>query len=206
MKTVNVYKLTSQALTTYNGFQYKVGVPTIRTSGEGPLCTSGWLHCYTDPLLALLMNPIHAAIHCPRLWFAEALAPLKDDGDGGTKIGTRQLTLIREISYVPLTTEQVVTFGIICAQQVCCEPQWQAWAENWLTGKDRSANAAYAIYTAAADAADAAANAAAYAAAAAANAAHAVANAAAAAAGNSSILPNALADLKKKWPILATIR
>ena len=53
------YKLTNQEMQTHNGFQWELG-EWQETSGEGGLCGPGWLHYYSDPLLAVLLNPIHA--------------------------------------------------------------------------------------------------------------------------------------------------
>ena len=54
------YKLTTQDLTTYNYTKWVLN-EWKETSGTGKLCTEGWLHCYTSPLLAILLNPIHAS-------------------------------------------------------------------------------------------------------------------------------------------------
>ena len=36
-----------------------------------PFALAGWLHCYSDPLLAVLLNPIHGNYDNPRLFEAE---------------------------------------------------------------------------------------------------------------------------------------
>ena len=61
---MKLYKLTDEKMQTYNGFQWVLG-ETHETNGEGNLCGPGWLHAYTDPLLAILLNPIHANISNP---------------------------------------------------------------------------------------------------------------------------------------------
>ena len=178
------YKLVNQQLTTFNGCQWKIGIPK-ETSGEGDLCSSGWLHYYHDPLLAVLLNPIHADIHNPRLFTCLVEGGQKDDR--GLKGGCTKLTLIKEIPLPVVTKNQKIAFGILCAQQVYSDNGgvWDNWAEKWLSGEDRSeksrvdaadADAAYASY---------AANAAAYAAYAAADAAYAAAAAYAASEKNS---------------------
>ena len=198
------YKLVNQQLTTFNGCQWKIGIPK-ETSGEGDLCSSGWLHYYHDPLLAVLLNPIHADIHNPRLFTCLVEGGQKDDR--GLKGGCTKLTLIEEIPLPVVTKNQKIAFGILCAQQVYSDNGgvWDNWAEKWLSGEDRSeksrvdaadadaayaAAAAYASYAAANAAAYAsyaanAANAAAYAAYAAADAAYAAAAAYAASEKNS---------------------
>ena len=155
-----VYKLTDQNLQTYRGFQYQIGVPAV-ANGIGELCGPGWLHAYSHPLLALLLNPIHANIQNPRLWRAKAKAPVKDDK--GRKLGTSELMVLEELVIPSLTLEQRLTFGILCAKIVFKNTTWEKWADGWLQGVNRTAAAAYAATAAAATAATAAAAAAAYA-------------------------------------------
>ena len=50
-----------------------------------------------------------------------------------------------------------VNFAIRCAKKVYTEPTWNAWADKWLDGSDRTKESAYAAYAAAADATPAAA-------------------------------------------------
>ena len=134
-----VYKLTNQNLQTHGGYQWEPGVAR-ETDGEGNLCGPGWLHYYHDPLLAVLLNPIHADIEDPILWEAEAEGAHKDDN--GLKGGCTRLTLIRQIDLPQFTTEQRIRFGILCAKAACADPAWNAWADRWLSGADMSVDAA----------------------------------------------------------------
>jgi len=136
-----VYKLTDQKMQTHGGCQWEPGVPR-ETDGSGSLCGPGWLHYYHDPLLAVLLNPIHADIADPVLWEAEAEGLHKDDC--GLKGGCTRLTLIRQVDLPQITTEQHVRFGILCAKAVCNDRAWSAWADRWLDGSDRSQAAAWA--------------------------------------------------------------
>ena len=147
-----VYKLTKQNLQTYGGYQWKPGI-TRETDGEGNLCGPGWLHYYHEPLLAVLLNPIHANIDTPIMWEAEADGLHRDNM--GLKGGCTRLTLMRQIELPQSTTEQRIRFGILCAKAVCNDPAWNAWADRWLDGSDRSQAAARAAE--AAQAAEAAA-------------------------------------------------
>lgn len=135
---MKLYKLTDENAMTRNNTQWGPGV-THNGTGEGDLCGPGWIHAYTDPLLAVLFNPIHADFKNPRLWEAEG-----DVGktDHGFKVGCRSLTTIREISVPEITTEQRVRFAILCARQVCDDPTWMRWVDRWLSGEDRSEAAA----------------------------------------------------------------
>ena len=148
-----VYKLTDQNLQTYGSYQWEPGVAR-ETDGNGGLCGPGWLHYYHDPLLAVLLNPIHADIANPILWEAEADGLHRDDR--GLKGGCTRLTLIRQVDLPQITTEQRVRFGILCAKAVCNDRAWSAWADRWLDGSDRSQESAWAATEAAARAAEAA--------------------------------------------------
>jgi hypothetical protein len=148
-----VYKLTDQNLQTHGGYQWEPGVAR-ETDGEGNLCGPGWLHYYHDPLLAVLLNPIHADIEGPILWEAEADGLHRDDK--GLKGGCTRLTLIRQIDLPQITTEHRIRFAILCAKTVCNDPAWNRWADRWLDGSDRSQESAWAATEAAARAARAA--------------------------------------------------
>jgi hypothetical protein len=156
---MKVFKLTDPDMKTHNGFRWKIGVPR-KASGKGELCGPGWLHCYLDPVLGVLMNPNHANIQNPRLFEAEGEGKEKHDP---LKSGFTRMTLVREIPLPDVTIVQKVRFAILCAKEVCADPKWVAWADRWLSGEDRSAAAAFAA--AAVSAASAAAYAAAFAAA-----------------------------------------
>lgn len=133
------YKLTDANMQTYGGFQWRLDKPAY-TSGEGDLCGPGWLHFYDDPLLAVFLNPIHAEFKKPRMF--EALATGEIKTDCGLKFGTTELTLKREIVVPVATTVQHIAFGILCAKQVCDDKHWNAWADKWLSGEDRTIEAA----------------------------------------------------------------
>jgi hypothetical protein len=157
-----LYKLTDQDGYTrrgaYNECLWGPGV-THSGTGQGELCGSGYIHAYTNPLLAVLLNPSHANIASPILWECEGEI-VKDDK--GLKCGCISLTAIKEVPIPVITNEQRIKFSILCAMEVCKNPYWTNWAKNWLSGKDRTAYAAaYAAARAAARAAYAAARAAA---------------------------------------------
>lgn len=134
---LRLYKLTDGNGETYNHTQWGEGV-THMASGEGELCSSGWIHAYRDPLIAVCMNPVHARFIDPQLWEAEGV-PERDDG---CKVGCRELTTLRRIPLPVVTTEQCVKFGILAALAVCKNEQFVTWANAWLSGKDRSSEVA----------------------------------------------------------------
>jgi hypothetical protein len=185
------YKLTDEKMQTYNNTQWELQ-EWKETSGKGELCSPGWLHYYSDPLLAAFLNPIHAKFAAPRLFQVEVAEDAKVLEDHGLKLGCTKMRLVQELQFPQVTMEQRVKFGILCALEVYDDAKFVQWANGWLDGADRSKKAADAAAWAAAaaradaDAAWAAARAAARADAAAAWAADAAAAWAAAAAARAA--------------------
>ena len=142
---IKLYKLTDRDGQTRNDTQWGPGVSHSGT-GKGELCGPGWIHAYEHPLVAVLMNPIHAIFQNPRLWEAEGEIGLRD---GQLKCGCKTLTTIREIPLPSITTEMHVRFAILCAKEVCACLSWNAWADRWLSGEDRTQAAAEAAAEAA---------------------------------------------------------
>ena len=150
-------KLTAPDGTTKNGMVWRVG-ETNRATGEGcELCTDGVLHFYDSVELAAFMSPIHTGWGWENSRAFEVRGK-KVVGDG-TKSGAKKLTVIREVEFIVPITTQFVAFGILASKEVCTDPAWNVWADNWLNNKDRSADAARADAARAADAAWAAARA-----------------------------------------------
>jgi hypothetical protein len=136
---MKIYKLTDENGRTRGNTQWGEGV-THRATGRGTeLCSDGFIHAYEHPLLAVLLNPIHADFANPQLWEAKGRIALRD---GQLKCGCKKLTTIRQIPLPEITNEQRVRFAIGCAWQVYDAPAWRSWATGWLTGKDRSERAA----------------------------------------------------------------
>ena len=134
-----LYKLTDSCGKTWNNTLWGPGVSHSGT-GEGELCGPGWIHAYEHPLLAALLNPIHGDFENPRLWEAEGAVILRD---GQLKCGCKTLTTIREIPLPAITTEMRVRFAVLCAKEVYAENlAWNAWADKWLSGEDRTQEAA----------------------------------------------------------------
>src|SRR5208282_5041232 len=162
---------------------------------------------YTSPEIAVIMNSVHASFKNPQLWECEGIV-IKDDY--GLKCGCRSITTIRRIPLPEISVEQTIRFAIGVASLVCSNESWRRWAVDWLTGKDRTAEAAEAraratAWAAAAAAAAAAARAAGAAAAAARAAraaeawAEAAAEAAAGAAAAAAAEASAWAAASRAW-------
>jgi len=190
------YKLTDQNMRTYNGFQWELGKEVITDGKDNELCNNSWLHYYHHPLLAVLLNPIHANIDNSRLFEVKALGKHLDDK--GLKGGCTKMTLVKEIELPEITLNQQIAFGILCSLAVYKESTYILWANDWLNNVDRSAARAYAAAYAAYAAAAADAYAAADAAYAAADAARYAARANAAADANIDLIKLAKKALKYK--------
>ena len=137
-----IYKLTDDDGYTrrehINALKWEPGV-THKATGEGnELCTDGVIHGYTDPVLAVMMNSTHGCYYPCRMFLCkgEIIAEVPD------KVGVKELTCIEEMIPPVVTTEQHVRFGILAAKEVCNDPKWNEWADNWLSGKDRSKESA----------------------------------------------------------------
>ena len=134
-----LYKLTDSNGYTRNNMLWGKGV-THSAHGTPRLCSNTVIHAYTSPLLAVLLNPLHARFISPRLWIA--------DGDvvitAWDKVGCHILTTTEEIPLPTITLVQKTAFAILCALEINKSAEFKVWAENWLSGKDRTAVAAYA--------------------------------------------------------------
>ena len=141
-----LYKLTDEKDHTYGGCQWGKGV-THTADGQGELCTEHWIHAYRDPILAVMMNPIHGRydLALAHLWECEG----EGGKDDGTKLGCTTLTTVTRMELPTVTTEQRVRFGILCAREVHHEAVFLAWSDAWLSGQDRSEKAASAAWAAA---------------------------------------------------------
>jgi hypothetical protein len=130
---MKVYKLTDPDGKTRNDTQWGPGVThEIRYGTDKMLCSSSWLHAYQHPLLAVLMNPVHASFSHPRLWVARAQGKIRRDGQA--KMGCKKLTTVKEIPLPQVTDEQRLAFGMLCALSVKQPLEWKKWARSWLRG------------------------------------------------------------------------
>jgi len=133
-KTMNktMYKLTDKNMTTFGGTKWELN-QWKETSGEGGLCRNGWLHCYSDPLLAIFFNSMHANITHPRLFEVEVDG--KEKLDYGLKFGYSRMRLVKEIEVPKLTKEQAIKFGLLCALEVYKDYEFAEWAKKILNGE-----------------------------------------------------------------------
>jgi hypothetical protein len=158
-QTVTMFKLVTQENTTKNNTLWEIGV-TNKAKQEGTkMCSGQVLHCYSDPRLAILFNPIHANIREPKLMEISCSPIVNTDG---LKHACKEQTPVKFLELPTISLNQKVAFAIKCSMLVYKAAGFIAWAEKWLSGEDRTCAAARAAarlcaYAAADYAADAAA-------------------------------------------------
>lgn len=131
---MRLYKLTNSEGYSYNYTRWGEGI-THTASGEGGLCGPGWLHAYTHPVLAVILNNIHANFILPLLWEAEG--EIEKD-DHGLKVGTTKLTTIRQLPLPEVTGTQAMRLAILSVLEVYKQPEVQEWGVRWLANTDRT--------------------------------------------------------------------
>ena len=92
-KPRKVYKLVRPNLTTFGAFQWKIN-KWYTVDGCGPPCSKGWLHCYADDKLAILLKPIHVNFTKFHLFEAEAYGRIISDG---LKLCVQNLRITKKI-------------------------------------------------------------------------------------------------------------
>ena len=141
------YKLTNNVHKTQNNTSWGEGITReLPIRKKYCLCSDDVILAYPSPELAALMDVIHGG-YLPHgiLWKCEGEKVVSD----GTKISCRVLTTLEQIRVPLYTPNQRIAFGILCAQHVCEYPDWNAWANEWLSGEDRSEKSARAARAAA---------------------------------------------------------
>lgn len=102
-------------------------------------CGPGVIHAYQSPLQAVLCDPIHG--HYGRMTRAYAVAapPEHQWQTDGLKWWTQKPVALGESVMLPVVTlEQRIAWAIVIAPH----PSTQAWAIEWLAGRDRTNGAA----------------------------------------------------------------
>ena len=145
-EVATIYKLTDMNMKTYGEYPWVLG-KWNRTSGKGDLCGPGWLHAYTSPVLAELLDPIHANFREYRLFRGEASGQVIRDS--GLKVGYTNMRITEELPRLHITPENRIRFGIACACRVYTSAEYRAWAGRWVSGADRTEAAAAAAEVAA---------------------------------------------------------
>lgn len=138
---MKAYKLTNSNNQTYKSTKWGKNIThTVRGKCRA-LCSNGWIHFYQDPLIAVLMNPVCALFHPPKLWECETAGKHKHEP---LMSGCKTLTTTKQIPLPKVTTTQRVAFAILCAKEQHKDSDWNLWADNWLQDKTRSTDDAVA--------------------------------------------------------------
>jgi len=135
------YKLLTQEMTSHNNTKWELNVPVTIEKEGNKMCTDQVLHCYNHPLLAVILNPIHANIKNPKLFEIEVDKIVNSDG---LKFASKSQTLVKEITLPEISLEHKIQFAIKVAKLTCKDEKWNLWADKWLNGSDRSKESAYA--------------------------------------------------------------
>jgi hypothetical protein len=90
--------------------------------------------------LAAHLNDAHGGFPSPKAWVFE---PEGEMVLGRTKSGSKAGTTVEEVALPNVTVEQRVEVAVRCTLKVYFEESWVAWAERWLSGADRSWEAAW---------------------------------------------------------------
>jgi len=109
--------------------------PLLETSGEGELCTSGWVHAYIDPHVAVLHNLIHSYFgDGMRLWHCNAFGAIKYDGQ--TKLGTSKLLVMGEmpLPMPKVTMDHRIAYALLVGAQVWGHRIFGRFYSAWLNG------------------------------------------------------------------------
>jgi hypothetical protein len=141
-------KLTTQDMKTMAGtvneVKWEIGKwVTAKGSPNLGLCSTGYIHWYNDPIVAILLNPLHAHIRNPRLWEVETKGIEVEDN--GLKFGSTELRLIQELTIPTISIEQYIKIALLCVKSVCSDQIFDIWLNNWIANVDRSLKAKYYI-------------------------------------------------------------
>lgn len=138
---MKLYKLTDENDQTAYGTSWGPNVTNTATGLGLPLCTDGWIHAYEHPLIAVLLNSVHADFKNPHLWEAEGELGIRD---AQIKCGCKSITTLRLIPLPKITRTQKLAIAIRCVLSVTkgSHPNFRRWAKKWLSGKDRTVGTA----------------------------------------------------------------
>lgn len=131
------YKITNQDMTTYADCKWEIGVKKEIAIPGNTLCSDQVFHFYDSPEIAVLLNPIFYNYKNYRMW--------EIDGDevshDGLKGGSKWQTLVREVRVPIIALEKKIQIAILLTHKIakCTIPEWNKWADAYLSGDDRSA-------------------------------------------------------------------
>jgi hypothetical protein len=146
-----LYKLTDEFGSTRNNTHWSEGIKheiakELRDNTRH-LCSVHYLHAYENPLVAVFMNPAHAGYFRPMLWQATGWVQKRE---GQLKCGCFSLRVVQRVQLPEITLNQRVRAAIYCALTRPQTDNFIHWANEWLSGRNRTQAATNAAYAAAA--------------------------------------------------------
>ena len=126
------YKLTNQDMQTFGGMQWQLG-EWGETDGQGDIGGPGWLHVYSDPTVAVLLNPIHANFAPCRLFTAEGEGA-KIESTSSLQTGFTRVRLVEEVACPGVTIEQRVRAALMFAHEASADEGFRDLVAAWLSG------------------------------------------------------------------------
>lgn len=104
-------------LETYNGYPWHFE-EWVEVSGDGPLCSSAQLHCYSSPLAAELYDPCQGNYGPTALLYVVEVSGKETIAPGDTKRGYPKMRVLKEqVERRHLTIEQRIEIAIRVAAE-----------------------------------------------------------------------------------------
>jgi len=97
---------------------------------------------YHGPQTASYMYPCYEGIKEPKLWLAAGRGLSMNEG---LRSYYSQLTTTKEFAITWPTTEQRITFGILCAMNLVMHPEFREWGKKYLKGDDQTKESAHSL-------------------------------------------------------------
>jgi hypothetical protein len=135
-----MFVVTDEKDQTEGEIQWGVGIRHVAKGRDRDLQNSAFIVGYGNQYMAGLLNP--SLPDSPRrvLWHAQGEGKHKRDGQ--YQCDYERVTTVAVIDMPTFTPTQYVAFGIYCGQSIYSARGWNEWANGWLGGTDRSAEAA----------------------------------------------------------------
>jgi hypothetical protein len=137
---MKLYKLTDKYRQTQGLTQWGENITHVAQHEGNEPCSNQVIHSYLSPELAVFLNPIHSKFSNPVMFEASGDVT----GCDGLKTWGKSLATVREIGAPKISVEQKIEIAIRIALVRYSDEKFVEWANNWISGKDRSQSAAYA--------------------------------------------------------------
>ena len=140
---MKAYKFTTAGNYTRNFTLWGNNVTHTAKGTGNHLCSNSFIHFYRNPFVAAFVSPLHVPTTYSKLWLCEASGKIVHEP---LKSGAKSLTTLYPIPLPTITITQRIAFIILCAKEIHTDKKWNKWADNWLSGKDRTVTSAKKLY------------------------------------------------------------